>query len=354
MKKQTKIFTVAIVAICLLTATVFAEAPTTTGTISRVTVYRGQALVTRTINVDLPPDTSELIVTNLPNNIIPESLYAQTSGDIKVMSVRYREKAVKEDTREEVKKLNEQIEEVTKQIQHAEGDLKHLHAQWDNMFSKLRGFTVDAAKSDLSRGLLTFEPIKKLTTFIEEKGYDYHKRATELRDKIAELKKELELLNRKLEQLNAGRSRTERQAILFVKKSDKKKSSIELSYLVNGANWLPQYNLRANPENSNALIEYNAVVNQTSGENWDAITLSLSTAEPAMVAAAPVLEPMNIKLTSRHSDRQIQLLMGGADSLSNTPQQVEERQSGFRDRSEDFKSLLKARNENSRKSPINT
>ena len=116
MRKQSKIFFLATVVIYLLTATAFAEVSSTAGIISKVTVYRGQALVMRTIKVDLPSGTSELIVSDLPARIVPESLYAQTSGDIKVLSVRYREKAVKEDTREEVKKLDAQIKEVNNQI----------------------------------------------------------------------------------------------------------------------------------------------------------------------------------------------------------------------------------------------
>ena len=55
---------------------------------------------------------------------------------------------------------------------------------------------------------------------------------------------------------------------------------------------------QANPKKANVLIEYNAVLHQTSGEDWNNIAVSLSTAQPSMVAAPPVLEPMNVTLTS--------------------------------------------------------
>jgi uncharacterized protein (TIGR02231 family) len=295
MKKKTLILTLAV--IVLATSAAFADAQTTTGTISKVTVYRGQALVTRTLDVDLPAGTSELIVTDLPAKIVPESLYAQTSGNIKVLSVRFREKAVREDTREEVKQLDARIEDVKHQLKYAESKNKHREKQWE-MFAKLKEFTATAAKSDLNRGLLTFEPIESLTSLIEEKGLEYHKQYLELDDEITKLKKELELLTRKRKELDAGRSRTEREAIVFVGNKTSSKAKIELSYLVNGANWNPQYNLRANPKKSDVLIEYNAVVNQTSGENWSAVALSLSTAEPTMVSAPPVLDPMLVSLSA--------------------------------------------------------
>jgi len=295
MKKKTQSLILAVAVICLLGSAAFAEVPRTTGTISKVTVYRGQALVTRTVKVDLPAGTSELIVTDLPARIVPESLYAQTSGDIKVLSVRYREKAVKEDTREEVKELDAQIEKTKSQLYHAERDLSHSK----EAFARYRGLwklTIDGANANLNRGLLESKPIEQLTKYLESKSIQWHKENVRLEDSIKNLKKELELLNRKRAELDAGRARTEREAVLFISNKGRKKATIALNYLVNGANWLAAYNLRANPEKSNVLIEYNAVVNQTSGEDWDGVALSLSTAEPTMIAAPPVLEPMSVRL----------------------------------------------------------
>jgi len=315
MKKQTQTLIAAVVVITLVTVAAFADVPTTTGTISKVTVYRGQALVTRTISIDLPSGTSELIVEDLPARIVPESIYAQTSDNIRVLSVRYREKAVSEDTREEVKQLDARIENVKHQLKYAEGEHKLFVRQWE-MFAKLKDFTITAAKSDLNRGLLAFEPIESLTSLIEEKGLEYHKHNMELEDEIARLKKDLELLERKRKELMAGHSRTEREAVLFISKEGGEKAAIGLNYLVNNANWQQQYNLRANPKKSGVLIEYNAVVNQTSGENWDGVALSLSTAEPTMVAAPPVLEPMLVALSRPVPTQQAgqRVLMGAAQA----------------------------------------
>jgi len=312
MKDTTKVLILAVAVLALRVGAVFGDVPTAAGTITKVTAYRGQALVTRTINVDLPKGTSEMIVENLPAKIVPESLYAQTTHDIKVLSVRYREKAVKEDTREEVKQLDSQIEQLKRELQHTEKKREHLDLQWQ-LFEKLKDFTITAAKSDLNRGLLTFEPIEKLAAFIEQKGLEYQQHITELEDKIIHLKKELELLERKREQLAAGHSRTEREAVLFLSNQTSKSAVVELSYLVDGANWLPQYNLRADPDKSSVLIEYNAVVNQTSGEDWSGIALGLSTAEPTMVAAPPILEPMLVILSHTAPTQQAQQTLLGID-----------------------------------------
>lgn len=294
--------TVALVHILISGA--FAEAPATTGAISKVTVYRGQALVTRTIDVDLPPDASELTVGNLPAMIVPESIYAQTSDNTKVLSVRYRERAVMEDTRQEVKQLDAQIEAAKRKLKYATEEHTLNDQQW-TMYENLKDFTLAAEKTDLNKGVLTYEPVQSLTELIEKKGTEYLERKLKLEDSIAECQKELELLERQRNEMVAGRSRTEREAILFISAPGGKRVHIELSYLVNGANWQQQYNLRANPQQSTVLIEYNAVVNQTSGENWDGVTLWLSTAEPTLIAAAPTLEAMLVGLSSPAQAQQV-------------------------------------------------
>jgi uncharacterized protein (TIGR02231 family) len=267
------------------------------GTISKVTVYRGQALVTRRIEVEAPAGTSELVVPGLPANILPESIYAQSSGDVKILSVRYRQHAVNEDTREEVRQLDAQIESVNHDIKVATEQNEHLNVQW-KMFESLREFTVTAEKSDLNRGLLAFEPLDNLTGLIEKKGTDYLNRRLELEDKLADLQNKLSLLDRQRKDLMAGQSKMEREAVVFMGGAGTH-LALELSYLVSGAGWQQQYNLRANPDRSTVAIEYNAVVNQTSGEDWNGVALSLSTAEPTMVAAAPVLDPMLVGLGAR-------------------------------------------------------
>ncbi len=332
-----------ILVLCLFSQSALAQQ--LSGTIEKVIVYRGQALIARRVEVDLPQGTSELVVNNLPAQIVPESLYAQTDDSLTVLSVRYRERAVKGDTREEVRQLDKQINELKSNLYHAERKKQHLDNQW-SMFISLRDFTVTAEKTDLKQGLLSFKPVSELAEFIQKKGQEYIDQTLGYEDQIAELKENLELLNRKRAEIDAGRSRNEREAVLFLNSHSGKKASILLNYLVNGANWVPQYNLRANPEKSSIQIEYNAVVHQASGENWDGVSLSLSTAEPSMVAAPPVLEPMMVRLAS---GLQITIEDG---PRSQTQQMAMAQNEKGQSKSESFKALSQSRIIESKKGKV--
>ncbi len=320
------------------------------GSISNVIVYRGQALVTRRIEMDLPEGGSELIVQKLPNRIVPESLYAEAFEGLTVTSVRYRERAVKEDTREEVKKLEAQIEQIQTDIRHAEAQRRIIAQNMETLF-KLQEFTVSAQSSDLNRGVLQFEPLEKLVSYIASMRGEYQSRILKLDDKIIELNKQLELLQRKLAELQAGRSRTEREAVLVVNSPSRKKTVIEVNCLVNNASWLPQYNLRARAEESKVTVEYNAIMHQASGENWTDVALSLSTTQPTMAAGSPGLEPIKVEVTEAKG-RRWGLLRRARQSLSEADAVSYKTAAGkevYIDLSDEFKQLQTVRQEMGRK-----
>ena len=329
-----------------LASPVLAEnSQTVTGDISEVIVYRGQALVTRLINVDLEKGNSEVIVENLPSGIVPETLYSQTTGGIKVLSVRYREKTTREDTREDVKKLISQIEEIEKQIRistRKKGLAEKLYGQID----KIKEFSLSAEHKDLDRGLLQFESVIKINDYVDEKKTNYHNELLELTELVIGLEKELAQLNNKRNRLGAGHKRTYREAVIYLDAESKGRKTFELNYLVNGANWTPQYNLRADTGESIALIEYNAIVHQSSGEDWTGAELALSTAQPSMVSSAPSLDPMKITLTTPGAlqANNKQTMMPGM-----MPAQQQGRQFEYLDQTQQFEKLVRSRRSASQK-----
>jgi len=267
----------------------------TAGVISQVTVYRGQAQVTRTIETDLPAETSQIIAGSLPEKIVPESLYAQGAAGVEVLSVSYRERPIEKEASEEVKKLDDQIAEVQRQLKHTDRDRQHGGNLW-GFYLPFWNLTKDTTNKDFDRGLLQAEPMINMTGYLEEKFNKLHQNALELEDQIDDLKKNLDQLQRQRNDLTAGQPTTLREALIYVRPTGGQKAAIQLSYLVNEASWQPQYNLRAHPDKASVTVEYSALVRQLTGEDWNDAAVSLSTAQPATVAAPPVLEPMQIRV----------------------------------------------------------
>jgi hypothetical protein len=96
-----------------------------------VTVYQGQALVTREVTVPEGPGTIELVVTPLPQQTVDGSLYTEGADGLRVLSTRFRTRAIKDDTRQEVrakqdllKKLAAESQRLQKEIGVQDEDLK--------------------------------------------------------------------------------------------------------------------------------------------------------------------------------------------------------------------------------------
>jgi len=323
----------------VMAGVVMAEPVGVDGPITSVIVYRGQALVTRTIEIPSGGGDMELLLENLPEKILPESLYAQSGGTVSVLSVRYREKVVREDMREEVKALQGEILALKKQIQNAGFDQQNCMDRIDRYREQWK-LSVDSANADLNRGILQPEAVQKLTEFLETKSIELHKESVRLVNEKQDLERRLAEAEKKLNELQQGQQRVNRQALVYIARADNAKASISLSYLVRDANWQPQYNLRAMPEQKAAGVEYNALVQQSSGEDWSNTTLALSTAEPMMISTAPSLEPMMVTLGSGEA------MMMQQVAQQPVPQAGGMGVAGFADQGQYFDSLIRSKREN--------
>ncbi len=267
----------------------------TRGEASDVIIYRGQALVTRTIEVDLPAGSSEIVVTNMPDRLITDSLSATGPDGVSIASVRYREKRITEDTREEVKELEENIEQVKKNQFQTKRDMDIANWMYSR-FSDRWDLFENVGQADPNRAPIQPKAIETLADYLETKAVKYHENVVACESRQQDLNKEMDNLVRELNKLRSQVSTFEREAVINLTQNKKGRSVLKLSYLVDGAQWLAQYNLRARPADGLVTVEYNALIFQTSGEDWNDVTVQLSTAQPAMIATPPGVEPMEVKL----------------------------------------------------------
>ncbi len=270
-----------------------AQAPKVTSKIERVTLYRGQALVTRRVELEAAKGAIEAVVPDLPENIVEDSLFAEGGEGVEVRAVRYVTRPVGAEPREEVRKLDEEIEGVSDKIA-LNQKTQELMAKRTEYLDKLEGFVAPEAKIEVSKGVLNAEALEKITKFSFE---NRSKVATELVAALREgrdLQKQKQLLERKRAELTNGANRTVREAVLFLEARAEGKQTVSLSYLVSGCGWSPSYTYRGDKDRKEVRVEYNGLIQQMSGEDWKDVELTLSTASPALSATAPGLAPFEV------------------------------------------------------------
>ena len=77
-----------------------ARAAEADGRVTHVTLYRDQAQITRDIPVTGDAGPIELVVGNLPEQIVAGSLFAEGGDAIEIRAVRFRTRAVGDEPRE--------------------------------------------------------------------------------------------------------------------------------------------------------------------------------------------------------------------------------------------------------------
>jgi hypothetical protein len=276
-----------------------AKGPTTAPSkVVLVTVYQGTALITR--EVDVPPGQGlvEVVVSPLPPETIDSSLYTEGNDGLHILSTRYRTRAVKEDTRAEVRALQEQIKKLEADHQRM---LKEMQVAEQNLLfvGKLEQFTAATMQALAEKGMLNGETTITLSKYVMSGREEIAKRQVALQQEQQANQEAIAFANRQLSELSAGASRTERDAVIVVDKANNAAGKVNLNYLVSAATWRPRYKLRAGADKDPVQLEYLAAIEQQSGEDWIGADMILSTAQPMLNAAPPELLALDITVNKR-------------------------------------------------------
>jgi hypothetical protein len=264
--------------------------------VTAVTVYQNTALVTREVTLPDAAGLQEVIVSPLPSSTQDTSLYAEGSDGTRVLSTRFRTRAIAEDRSEDVRKAEAKIKELTKKMAAIQAD---LGASVENakFLGKLEAFTAATMTTLTEKGHLDSEKTIALANFIRDTRVKHVKDDVILKQQIDAIKEEIDFTKRTMAEFSDGPVRTERDAVITVDKTKPGVSTIRLNYLVSDATWHPQYKFRAGKEKDPVTVEYLAVVGQRTGESWENVALTLSTAQPMLSASPPDLRALEVSVT---------------------------------------------------------
>ncbi|MFM8274222.1 MAG: mucoidy inhibitor MuiA family protein [Gemmata sp.] len=264
--------------------------------VTAVTVYANTALVTREVTVPEAGGLAEVVVSPLPPLTMQSSLYAEGNDNLRVLSVRYRTRAIAEDTREEVRKLEAEIKTLQTKAQTFEADLKAM-AENLKLLDKLEGFTAKSLENVTDKGQLDPEKIIAMAKFVQEDRAKRTKEQLLVKQQLEEVQAKTAFTQRLLGERSSGTIRTERDAVILL---DKKPGggTVKLNYLVGNASWRPQYKFRASGKDKDPVVaEYQAAIDQRTGEDWVNALITLSTAQPLLNAAPPDLKALAVSVS---------------------------------------------------------
>lgn len=263
--------------------------------ICEVTVYDDQALVTRRGIVQLTGEEHELVIAQLPVTLISESVRASSSGTVAVrlLGVRTERTYTTEAIAPEIAPLTQEIEQMEEQKRHAQDRLTQLTLQRNFVKGLIAQYLERLTKSQHPEPL-NLNNIKELLEFVGHQYSEFSSAIATTEKEQQKLEKKLQTLRQQLNQLSTPRSQENFSIIITIEPSAVGEFELEVSYLINKASWIPLYDLRFSSTSEKVNLSYLAEVQQSTGEDWLDVALTLSTAKPQLGTLPPQLTPWYI------------------------------------------------------------
>src|SRR5262249_12317125 len=186
---------------------------------------------TREVTVPEAAGVVELVVSPLPPSTALTSLYAEGGNGLRILSTRARTRAVKEDTREEVRKLDAQIKLLQGDQLKMQADLKAVQEN-SQLLTKLEVFTGTSLTHLTEKGQLNSEAILALTKHIMEQRTEKAKEIVGIQQKMEANTEQIDYLQRQRSEYTSRSSRTEIDGVIVVDKLNPGAAApVRLNYL---------------------------------------------------------------------------------------------------------------------------
>ncbi len=272
---------------------------------SAVTVFEDRARVHRSISVKMSIGSKEVILKGLPHRLDPSSVRARLL-DLPglVLGVRMEREVHQEDFQKEVKDLNHQLVLVSDQLQGVESRIEEIE-RLKLLTQRLAKILADAVSKVGKGGILghtSAAQIVEAQQWIADRQLEHSLQRDQLEIQMSEFQVKRDDIQGDLIPLMQGSTRTTWTAIVLIQAQEEGTGTVELAHDVPGARWVPVHEARLDEETSKVNWISRGQVIQQSGEDWNDVKLTLSTARSSLGLAPPSLIPVRIDAVERRAE----------------------------------------------------
>jgi len=271
-----------------------AEVPATS-TVDSVTVFLSGAEVTRLAKVQLDKGEHTIVLGDVPASAVPGSIRVEgkATGKLDIGSVDTSRKLLQraESQAADVRRkaIEDQIEQLKDQKAAVEADAQAAKTQKTLIANLAQLPTRPQPPSGSPPG----DDWPKILALIVQATGDASKLALEAKQKIRELDRKVADLESQRAALAPAKTEQTEVTVHVVAQSPLD-ADLTIRYQVPDAHWAPIYDARletgSKTEPPKVSLARRAAITQRSGENWDGVSLQLSTARPSNSASAPAID----------------------------------------------------------------
>jgi uncharacterized protein (TIGR02231 family) len=108
----------------------------------------------------------------------------------------------------------------------------------------------------------------------------YNEELHSIETKKIKLQDKINAANQHLNDIRSQQNKTKKRIVVRIDVAKAGSMTFDCSYIVSQASWQPLYDARADADKKKLNLTYYGLVKQSTGENWDNVQLTLSTAQP--------------------------------------------------------------------------
>ena len=293
--------TLRLLPLVLLFSSLLLRASPVDSRISAATVYLDRAVITRTATVELAAGEQAIVFERLPAALLDQSLQASGRGTAAatILDVNAQTAYVDFTPNTRVQELEDQVRGLQKQQRTLNDRGVILGEQRDfvkRMIAASTGTIIHPLGDDAARGggtaaRPTLDEWQKLYGYSEETFGRIAAELQSLDNQREELKAKQTALEQQLNELRGAGGKSYKTITVRVAVTEPGRLDLTLKYAVPGASWAPSYDARLHAAERAVELSYFGLVRNGTGEDWENIALTLSTARPSLGGGAPELQP---------------------------------------------------------------
>ena len=256
--------------------------PPLTSKIEDVTLYGSSAMVHRTSRAT---GTGSFVIQGLPLTMDRDNVRVRCSGG-DVMSVEVRDRQQATAPSERLEALRAKLKGAGRELQAARDEVRIVEAMQAhlsslaNMDAKDFKSDVEAKRGDTANWNLTY-------AFLQSKLMENAQALRAAQWKAEDSERAYKEIETEIGGLSARGNINVRDIVIDVEANGE--ALIDVEYMVSGTGWQPYYDLRTASDLGSVELGYRARIQQRTGEDWNDVLVSLSTAQPQRGAQG--LEP---------------------------------------------------------------
>ena len=271
--------------------------------ITQAVVYNDRVEIIRSYKNTYQSGEYQVKLLDLPSALDDNSVRASGSGTagVKINAVKIESVFLDTTTNIKYKVLEDSVDQLKEQVKVYDDRHSLLQKEADYLEKIKNASTAVSAGREAEKpkapsvsewmNLYTFYDARYEAINKEMRGIDKSKKS---------LQSKLDALQKRLNKIAGTANLTKKNVTINFRVLEAGTLNLNLSYMMMGASWHPQYDIRVSPDDKKVEFTYYGVIYQNTGEDWKDVKVTLSTAQPSVSGSMPALSPWYVDVYQQY------------------------------------------------------